>query len=256
MGVSWLKKGNDSAQIAQKEAEAAKLRQEVGYGMGRFWLVKGEDARVTFVDGDLDANGFLNPPRFFEHNVFVQGQQPKFFVCPKESFPHLGESCPICAGGDHPTLVSIFTIIDHREFKGKKDPTKVYKDTPRLFVAKSGTMEMLTKIAIKRGGLAGCTFDVSRSNDSKSASVGNMFDFTEKNDIADLVKKYMQEFTDPKTNKKEMRSIFVPADYEKEIKFFTGEELAKLGFGSPQVSGYGSQGQQNQQAMTDYSADL
>ena len=54
-----------------------------------------------------------------------------------------------------------------------------------------------------------------------------MFDFVEKKDVAELKKLYMVERIDPKTNQKAKVTNFTPADYEKEIQYRTGEQLAK-----------------------------
>jgi hypothetical protein len=240
MAISWLKKGAESVQVAKQEAVAQEIRKEEAGGMFRFWLKVGEDkVFITFVDGELDAQGFLVPPRYYEHNLFLDGHYGNHFVCPEKTAPQLGEHCPICATGDRPQLMSLFTVIDHRQFPSTKEPGKIYKDGAKLFVANTQAMETLNKIAVKRNGLAGCTFEVSRVGD-KSPRVGSMFDFEKKTPIDELVKQYMQEVVDPKTNAKSMVSIFVPADYEKEIIFRTGEQLAAKGFGAPQVSGYGS----------------
>ena len=191
MGVSWLKKGAESAKAAQQEAAAAEQRKSEQGKMWRFWLKEGEEARITFVDGELSSEGFLLPPRFYEHNVYLNGSWNNLFVCPEMTNPEAGEKCPICEGGDRPSLVALFTIIDHRVFKGKDG--KSYSNTPKILAAKSQSFEMLNKLAIKRGGLAGCTFDVSRMGD-KSASIGSMFDFIEKTEIEVLKTKFTRTF--------------------------------------------------------------
>ena len=101
-------------------------------------------------------------------------------------------------------------------FTSTKDKTKVYKDTKKLLVAKPQTFELLTKHAIKRGGWRDARSMRRRVGD-KSASVGSMFDFVEKQDIEELKKLYMVERIDPKTNQKVKVTNFTPADYEKEI---------------------------------------
>lgn len=240
MAVSWLKQGAASAEAAKQAEVQAEIRKEEQNKMFRFFVKEGAETMVTFIDGALDPKeGVLVPPRYYEHNLFLNNKWGNFFVCPQETAPHLGEGCPICAGkSPPPSLVSLFTVIDHGEYQSKKDTSKVYKDTRKLFVAKAGTMEILQKIAAKRGGLAGATFDISRTGE-KSPSVGTMFDFVKKTPIADLQKLYVTESVDPKTNIKMKKTYFVPADYEKEIVFRTAEELNKLGFGAPSVSGYG-----------------
>ena len=238
MTVSWMKKGADSVLVAKQEAVAQEIRKEEASGMYRFWLNIGEMCKITFVDGDLDEKGFLVPGRFYEHHLMLNGQWGNNFVCPEKTAPQLGEHCPICATGDRPALLSVFTIIDHRQGVSKAKGTP-YKDTPKLFVAGTQTMEILNKIAVKRGGLAGATFEVSRTGE-KSPRVGTMFDFEGKTPIEELVKQYTKEEVNPQTNKKELKSYFVVADYEKEIIFRTGEQLAALGFGAAPVSGYGA----------------
>lgn len=237
MAISFIKKGADSAAAAKQEAVEQKIRKESQGKMFRFWIKTDEEAVITFVDGELSPEGFLLPPRFYEHNIKLNGQWGNTFVCPEKSAPHLGQKCPFCAMGDHPSLVSLFTIIDHREYKSQ-DGQKTYKDQRRLFVAKTGTMEILNKIAVKRGGLAGCRFDVSRTGD-KTPSVGTMFDFVSKEEDLDVLRKlYMREHTDPKTNAKSVKTDFEPANYDEEIPFYDAEQLAEMGHGAPSVSGY------------------
>lgn len=234
MGVSWLKKGAASASVAQQEAASAEQRKAEQGKMWRFWMKEGEEARITFVDGDLSPEGFLLPPRFYEHNVYLNGSWNNLFVCPEMSNPEAHEKCPICEGGDRPSLVALFTIIDHRVFKGKTDG-KSYTNTPKILAAKSQTFEMLNKLAVKRGGLAGCTFDVSRMGD-KSASVGSMFDFIEKGETEALKAKFTRTFIGDDKKEKTV-SIFVPTDYEKEIVYRDADELRKLGFGKQTMTG-------------------
>jgi hypothetical protein len=237
MSVSWLKQGEASAAAAKQEAVEQQTRKEEQGKMFRFFIKQGEKCQITFIDGALNKDGVLNPPRYYEHNLQLNGKWGNTFVCPEQTAPHLKEKCPICATGDRPALISLFTVIDHREFVSQKG-TK-YKDTQKIFAAKPGTMEILNTIAIKRGGLAGCTFDVTRTGE-KSPSVGTMFDFDSKElDLAVLRAKYMREIVDPKTNAKSMKTAFAAADYESEIVFKTGEQLAAMGFGIASVSGYG-----------------
>lgn len=230
MAFSFLKTGAASAELAKKnEAEAEQRRQEQGK-LFRFYLKDKEEARITFVDGELSPEGFLLPPRYYEHNLFLNGSWNNNFVCPEKTNPDSKDKCPLCEADDRPSLVALFTVIDHRNIQGTKDKTKFYKDTKKLLVAKPQSFEILNKIAVKRGGLACGMFDVSRSGD-KSASIGSMFDFVEKKDLKVLRAAYMIEKVDPKTNVKTKVTNFEPADYEKEIIFRTGTELRKLGLG-------------------------
>ena len=89
-----------------------------------------------------------------------------------------------------------------------------------MFVCKRETFKRLQKIATKRGGLAGWTFDVSRIGD-KSPSVGSDFDFVEKRDAAALMKAYGLE-----------KDEVTPHDYEEVLIYRDAGELKQLGFGT------------------------
>jgi len=233
MAVSWIKTGAQSVSAAKQDEVEAQARKDGAGKMFRFWLKEKEEAKITFVDGDLqktEGGTVLAPPRYYEHTVNLGGKWTNF-VCPEKTSPEAGDKCPLCSAGDRSTLVALFTIIDHRSYTGKND--KVYVDQARLLVAKPITMEMLTKIALKRGGLAGCTFDVSRMGDN-SASVGSMFDFLEKNPIETLQQEYVHEVEEKGVKK--MVSYFVAPDYEQEVVYRTGEELQAMGLGKAVIT--------------------
>jgi hypothetical protein len=233
MGVTWMKTGDESKKMAQQaEQEAEKRRAEIGK-MFRFFMKPKEERKIIFVDGALDAQGFLNPPRFYEHNLYLNGSWGNTFVCPEKTDPVNGGKCPICEGGDRPQLVALFTIIDVNPYTAKNG--KVYSNQRKLFVATPGTFEILNKSAIKRGGLVGATFDVSRTKD-KDPRVGNVFDFMEKTDPEILKKKLMRTYTD-KENKSVTVCDFMPGEYDKEIIYRTADELRKMGFGQPNHEG-------------------
>lgn len=214
---SWAKRGKAAQSEMEKyEKDADKYFAEKNR-MWRFWIEKGKTAPVTFVDGNLLPDGTLDILTFREHSVQVNGDWEQF-VCIAEQEP-----CPLCEGGDFPSLVGVLTIIDHRSYQGKK---AVYKDTPKLFVAKKNTIKLLQQMATKRDGLAGCRFDISRLNDN-DPNVGGSFDFESKSAIAQLQKQYVRKGKDGKTN-----TVFTPADYEKEIVYKTAKELRQIGFGT------------------------
>lgn len=253
MAITWLKTGAESANLA-KHDEQEKEQQKAQQGLlWRFSLKDKEEGRITFIDGDLSPEGFLIPPRYYEHTLW-DGKTMTNYVCPEKTLPEAGHKCPLCATNDRATLVAVFTVIDHREFKSKTTG-KVTKDQKKLLVAKPLSMEMLTKIAVKRGGLAGCTFDVTRMGD-KSASIGSMFDFVEKNPIDMLQKSYVEEVE--VNGQKTLVSLFVPADYQKEIVFKTPEEMLKMGVGAHKSAGYGGNMAPGGNAgkPTDYSKEM
>ena len=206
--MGFLKKGKDS-QKQMKKADEKAAKQAEGY-INRFWMPNDAETKITFLDGSLDEDGMLDAPTYLEHQLNMDGSWKNWFACTGETEP-----CPICEGGDNPTLVAVLTIIDHTEWTDKKD--KIHKDEKKLFVCKRYTIKQLQKIATKRGGLAGMTFEVSRIGE-KAASVGDMYDYVGKRSAAVLKKKY-----------KDNATVF---DYEEVLNYKTAEELRAIGFGS------------------------
>lgn len=209
-GLAFLKRG---AAAKEEFAKAEyKAEQNSKKKVNRFWVTKGETSTITFLDGNLDADGLLDIPYFYEHSVQMNGKWGHFFVCTQDTEP-----CPICEGGLNNSYVGLLSVIDHTSYTAKDG--KTYKDQVKLFAAKRDTIKQLQIYATKRGGLAGCKFDVSRTGD-KSASVGNMFDFTDKSTIAQLKANYPQSTT--------------PINYEEYLQalYLSAKELRKLGFGS------------------------
>lgn len=211
--ASWAKRGSSAMAEMEKHEKELEVQKEMNKRMWRFWVADGEEARITFIDGDLLPDGSIDFFMYYEHNLMLNGKWGNTFVCTKDQEP-----CPICAENDKASFVGVFTVIDHREFKGKDG--KVYKDTVKLFVCKRETIKQLQMLGGKRGGLAGCTFDVARTGD-KSPAVGSLFDFIEKTPVEELRAKYVRK--NPDTGK--METFFVPAVYESECVYRTAEEL-------------------------------
>lgn len=210
-GLSFLKRGKVAQEAFAKEEHKAEMNSK--NKTFRFFVPQDKDASITFLDGNL-ADGVLDIPFFYEHNVNMNGKWNNFFVCTQDEEP-----CPICEGGSAASYVGIMTVIDHSEYTSKKDG-KTYRDQPRLFVAKRDTIKMLQKIAVKRGGLRGCRFDVTRTGD-KSPSVGSMFDFSEKYSEEALIKNFTAEKSQPLNYEEILSAMYLPA-----------KELRKMGFGS------------------------
>lgn len=203
---SFLKTGQQAKEAFEKEETKAQISKDRPF---RFFLKNGGESQITFLDGDLDADGVLSLPFFYEHFERIGGR-PQTFVCVMDEEP-----CPICEGGSQPSFVGALTVIDHSTYEGKDG--KVYKDQVRLFVPKRGTIKQLQKLAEKRGGLRGCRFDVSRTGD-KEPAVGNVFDFTEKLTEAQLVATYGEKSK--------------ALDYSVAPGYLPASELRKLGFGT------------------------
>lgn len=223
--AGFLKKGAESKAVAQTEKAQAELRKNEQGKPWRFWLQKGESKLITFVDGELDHEGHLVPPRLYEHNLKIAGKWGNLFVCPEQSEPEAGYKCPICATGDRPTLYSAFTIIDHTETHSK-DGQKSYKDQRRLLMATPKTYELLYKLAQKRGGLAGVRFEVSRSEEQMAPAVGDLYDFEDKTPVAELKGRWVNEYKkDGETVKEDQ---FIPLDYDNAFTYYTPEELLAM----------------------------
>lgn len=235
MAISWMKQGEASKALVQKEAVALELRKEESGKLYRFFMSEGEAAALTFVDGDLSPEGFLLPPRFYEHNVKIHGKFGNTFVCPEQTDPSLKQKCPLCEGGDRPYLAALFTVIDHRSFPSTKEAGKTYANTRKLLVVKPESFEMLNKLAIEHNGLIGARFEVARSGD-RSAAIGSAYTFVNKTPVAELEVKYTRTYT-PKDGEETTVCDFTVADYEAEITFRSEEELRLLGFGKNAVSG-------------------
>lgn len=206
--LSFLKRGAEAQAVLAQEEKKIELRKSEIY---RYWVPQDGAGEITFLDGNL-TNNILDVPYYHEHNVKMNGNWGNFFICTQDEEP-----CPICEGGMASSYVGILTVIDHSSYTSKKDG-KTHSDNVKLFVAKRDTIKLLQTIAIKRGGLRGCRFDVSRVGD-KSPSCGSAFDFTEKLTEAQLVAKYKEKA--------------VPTDYEKYLAgiYQPASELRKLGFG-------------------------
>jgi hypothetical protein len=233
MAFSFIKTGTDSAAIAKQDAVEMEHRKEQQGKLFRFYIGVNEDARITFVDGDLSAEGHLLPPRWYEHMIAMGGGYSQF-VCPEKTVPELKQSCPLCEAGDRPSLVAAFTVIDHRVYKSKRG--NEYRNTRKLFICKPKTFEYLSKLAQKRNGLTGCTFDVTRTS-STDAGVGGQFDFVDKQEVEKLKELFTYEKTDPKSGAKTKVTNFIPAVYDEEIIFRSGDELRALGLSKPGTGG-------------------
>ncbi len=205
--MNFLKKGKAAqAMLAQDQARAdANAKGRVF----RFWMPNDSEGQITFLDGNLNDEGALDAPMLWEHQLKLNGHFRNWFPCTRDEEP-----CPICEQGDTAYFAAAFTIVDHRQWTDKQG--KVHENDLKLFVCKRETYKILQKIAAKRGGLAGCTFDVSRAGE-KSAGVGNMFDFVGKTKVAELCKAY---------------KVKGPLNYEEALVYFTAHELRQQGLGS------------------------
>lgn len=230
--MSFLKRGQAAA--VAFEQEEARVEASRKNNVFRFWMPNDAENTLTFVDGHL-KDGMIDMPMFYEHQVYANGNWRNWFVCVGEEEP-----CPICEGGDNPSFCGALTVIDHSEWADKKGHT--HKDEVKLYIAKRKTIKLLTKLATKRGGLDGCTFDVSRTGDD-APNVGSMFDYEGKLSPEEIKAKYGVEGA---------------LDYESELTYMPAADLRKMGFGTAAIGAQGSPAVNDDPGTTvpDFSGEL
>lgn len=212
---SFLKTGVDAQkEMARDEAERKARKASAGKSW-RFYLKDGEDASITFLDGEIDEEtGILDIPYLNEHRVKIDGYW-RDVACIEEHEP-----CPLCAAGETKSFVGLLTILDHRPREWEDKDGKTHKEavSKRLFAAKSETLKQLTKLASKReDGLVGSTYDVSRTGEFK-ANVGDLFDYNSTHTLKEIAKKLGKEMA-------------TPFDYNEQIIVYTAKDMRDLGIG-------------------------
>lgn len=168
--TSWFHTGDEAEDFADQKAEEAAANRDFVY---RFWMPKGAEQHITFVDPDVHPGGFKLPFVFMEHQLFLNNSWKNWFTC-------LGKTCPLCKGGEKPYLAAAYTIIDHNEWKDRNGA--VHKDEQKLFIAKSKVYKVLQKARAKKKGLRGWKVEVTRTDD-KSPNTGDQFDFEDRTDL-------------------------------------------------------------------------
>lgn len=223
--MSFFKTGKSAKKAFNtEEAREDARRAQMGKAF-RFWMKydsKGKSSeRITFLDGELDSDGFLSVPMFFEHQIWDPSSKTMHEIpCLFDPEEHEGEDpasiCPLCAAGERATLVGLMTVLHHRKWKDKDG--KEHKAAKRLFVAKRATMTLLQKLAASQGGnLTGLTFDVSRSDD-RAPRVGDIFiPVGGRAKLSTIANKTGEDAS--------------PLKYEKEITKYTAKEILALGLG-------------------------
>lgn len=230
MSLAFMKSGADAHEEMKKADAAQQAAWEAASGPQRFWLEKGKEARVTFLDGAV-VDGLLQSVSWYEHMV-PRGAGKKgwdTYPCTQET-----EACPICEGGNQPSLVFAFTIIDHRSWKDKQGKEHTFQK--RLFVCKRESFKLLQAKALKlmssekaidgtlmpakaTNGLVGVTFDITRIGE-KSASVGSDFDYVACTPLPQIYAACKYEAKDQGAY-----------PYGEVIKYFPAAELRGMGFG-------------------------
>lgn len=215
--ASFMMSGSSAQEALQKaEAESELRKLEAGKAF-RFFIPKGAERSITFLDGNLNEFGVLEPV-FKEHTIKVSGSWSTY-ICTEAA--DTTQPCPLCESGSYPAIVGALTVIDHTPYtiQSGKNQGKIIANTRKLFVAKMTTITILTSLSKKRGGLAGCRFDVTRVGDN-APNVGSNFDFVSKKPLGEIA----QEFN---LSAEEV----APLNYAEELVYITPAELIKLGLG-------------------------
>jgi len=141
----------------------------------RFWLQQGADREIIFLTSETD---YLV---LYEHQVNVGGSWNNYATCLRGTSDDV--TCPLCdyamdhSGKFRAYVAGFFTVVDATEFTDRAG--KVHKNVRRLFVAKNRTLELLkhkcAALHKKKLGLKYAQFNVHRTSDDKSPSVGNDF---------------------------------------------------------------------------------
>lgn len=228
---SFLKRG-DQAKAAlleqQKEREQA---QEIRGKYRSFRLPVGRQSTITFLDGALGEDGLLDIPMVYIHSVYHAGLGANGerinLICTSDT----EGNCPICQY-DKKSLVGLFTVIEHVEYQSGDE---VVKNPRRLFLPKAQTLRELQEAAEtlqsleiqanpdmseedKLKGLRGFQFKVRRTG-KKTPVVGDEFELVNESRIPDAaLKKVLDKVSSSEA-----------IDYDKELNFFTNDELHSLG---------------------------
>lgn len=220
---SWLKSGQQSKTAYQNANFAAQKAAEESKLMRRFYLLGGEEKVVTFLDGDLDSDGILSFMSFNEHRVQLGPKKWETFICVAET-----EICPLCNAQNRADYAGVFSVIVHTPYtiQTGQNAGKVLGDRQGLYVCGLRTLRVLQTLATKWGGLSGWRTEITRPTD-KDPRVGSMFQKLER--CEDLTAKYGE--------------LATPADYGKEIPYYTADELIKAGVGlAPTGPGFANKG--------------
>jgi hypothetical protein len=224
--VGFMKSGSAALEaVAENEAKVELARDQAS----RPWRFRipekdlGKDFLFTFLDGDLikgTEDLYLNSTS--EHNIKLAGKY-QTFVCLQSMNPP--QYCPICAMGENPRLVCVFTVIDHQSYQIKVGPKagKMVTNQRRLLVVTPTSLGLFRKIAAQQKGLAGLQVSASRSSAQK-ASIGDMFLPTQKYTTQELMEMLG----------KDEKGVpqWLPFNYEEVMPIYTAEQMAEMGIGS------------------------
>ena len=147
----------------------------------RYWMPKGSDRTIIFLSDGPDAVTAQ------EHQLQLHGNWRNWFTCLESS----GKPCPLCEWNkEHNQFkrykAMFFSIIDTTEFVDKRGNKR--KNLQKILCAKRGAAEIIKRKYLARfeedEGLRGAMFKVFRTNDDKSSSVGEDYEFVKMVDLS------------------------------------------------------------------------
>jgi len=218
--MGWFNTGNKAKEKIKNEGERQeKAREEARKNrLYRFWLKGGTDALVTFIDNPVHPLGYEMPVTMMEHQLKINNDWRNWFTCLRdEDDPSI--KCPLCEAGDTPSLVAVYTIIDHSEWTDKKN--NLHKDEMKLFVCKAAVQKVLLKAEKKKDGLRGWQVEVTRSS-GDALNTGDQFDFERRFTEEEFEKKYGM----PLPEAPDYQKLFAPKSPEELQKVISGEVVA------------------------------
>lgn len=212
--------------VHTEQAKADLAMSQAGF---RFWVPVGGEARVTFIDGNLDVDGALDIPYWYEHRLMLGGRiQP--ITC-YETVSDMGP-CPICTAGHKTQLVAGMSVINHTPYVVQKGQNagKTLTNRRQMLVAPRTAIETFQKLAGKRGGLSTHCFDAYRK-EKKDPRVGSVWDY-----VGQLTPEQIAGFGEE----------WKPFDWDEAITLIDANDMANFGQtavpygGGPQGGGGGT----------------
>lgn len=173
--MSWLEKGFEGV---KKEAQ----RIASSRGPSRFWLKKDTTKLTVFVDDE--------PACIHEYNPKINGNWNNHFTSPKSDpdYPDLDAAMAVInknlQGKYNPYYVGYLTVVDCSSYETKKGKKIQYE--LKLFCPKFNSLKLLQNRKEAFEGLAGKAIKITRTDNEKSANIGDVFDFDREVDMAKL----------------------------------------------------------------------
>ena len=160
--MSWYKTGYDN--LDNEDVKESENRRKGG--LRRWWMKKGETRRILFVDGE-------DPMMYWEHQLKIDGSWQNWEVCLKKN--GIDPDCPVCEEEKKfAYYAALYTLIDIDGWEDKKGNKHTCER--KLLAAKTKLSKKLRRQHEKRGGLAGCIYDLTRGDDEQSLSTGDDLD--------------------------------------------------------------------------------